>query len=214
MKRTLWALILTAAFLSLTAEDCFLKTQTVEVPVANSEKVMFHTQGTAQNTDMEDVDFKDALLDLEADNDFDLLLSANIENAWWRVESNNGDGGLSAMGDVTVELLPAVKPGATPLSVAVPILSYQTQSIDAALGAFQPVALNEQGVSLMNDAFDAWLQAKASGTPDDQLPSVNFRFVWHATISPADPPPNVDFIWGGKIQFTLVGVVDVDVPDF
>lgn len=209
MKRIFLCLLLVAAFLSLTAESCLLKETQVEVPVRDSQKLVFHTTGTTENTGVETVDFRDALIDLEESNDYDVLLRANLENAWWMVQENRGDGGLAAVGKVTVEQLNA-KPGLPGVAVVQDILSYQTQDIDAAVGTFQPVQLDSAGVTLMNKAFGDFLEARALGNPE---PSVEFSFVWSASVTGPGNPPNVDFTWEGKVRFSLVGLVTIDVPE-
>lgn len=206
MKRTVLYLLLAAGFLTLTAEDCFLEEKSVEVPVSDAEVKTFHTKGTTQKMDTWFIDFEEDLLDLENDNDLEVLLSAHLENAWWRVIENNSDPGLSVMGTMEVQLQDTGQTEPTET-----FLSYQSQSIDAAMGDFQPVQLNTAGVEIINKAFDDWLDAKAQNDP---LPSVNFKFTWYATVLPPEPPPNVDFTWEGKVRFTLVGLVTVDVPNF
>jgi hypothetical protein len=201
MKRSILVLLaLTGALFSLTADSCFLSTKTVEVPVRGSGDLLFTSQGSnPDNADSKLIDFAGLIEDLEKDSDFDALVSAHIENGYWRVARNGGAATTVLSGSITVQRESSAAP-------AVPLISYTSVAIASVLGDFKTAPLNSQGVDLLNQGFDQYLQAKALGQP---LPDLRYRFFWN---SHAEPVP-VDFDWEGKVKFTLVGLTKVDVPE-
>jgi len=199
--RMILMLALAAAFLSLTASSCLLSTKTIEVPVRGSGDVQFHAQGTDNGNDADSkvIDFASLMQDLEDESDFDALVSAHIENGYWRVARNGGAASTVVSGTLTVQNESSAAP-------PVPLISYTSVPIASVLGTFQLAPLNSQGVDLLNQGFDQYLQAKALGQP---LPDLRYRFYW---TSSSDTLP-VDFDWEGKVKFTLVGLTKVDVPE-
>lgn len=196
-------LALAAAMLTFTAESCFVSTKEVEVPVRGEGDMLFEARGNdAVDGGVTTIDFTELLEDLIQDSEFDTLVSAHIENGYWRVARNGGASDLLISGGVTVRREGSAAP-------ASPMISYTSVSIASALGEFQVAPLNESGVNLLNAGFDEYLQAKALGTT---LPDLRFVFTWSSSASPA-PPPAIDFDWEGKVKFILVGLTTVDVPE-
>lgn len=195
-------LVLAGAFLALTGESCVLETKEVEVPVRDAEDFTFTTAGNAQHSGSEVIDFTGSLLDLEDDNTFEQLLSANIEVGYWRVSANRGDADLVITGAVTVT---RVSSGASAT-----ILTYQSVPIASVTGPYRQAPLEAPGVNLLNAGFDEYLQARAQGQP---VPDLRFRFDWSGTATSGNAEPNVDFDWQAKVRFTLLGIVEVDVPE-
>ena len=76
----------------------------------------------------------------------------------------------------------------------------------------EEIELVEAGLELLTAGFDEYLEAKAQGLP---TPDLTYRFDWSGiAVSNSNPTdPDVDFKWEGKVKFTLVGLVKVDVPD-
>jgi hypothetical protein len=199
-RRIVLMLALVGAFLSLTADSCLLSTKKIEVPVRGSGDMLFTAQGNeADDSDTDVIDFAGLIQDLENDSDFDELLSAHIENGYWRVARNDGAASTVVSGTLTVQREGFAAP-------PVPLISYTSVPIAAALGTFQLAPLDSEGVNLLNQGFDQYLQAKAQGQP---LPNLEYRFFW---TSHSDTVP-VDFDWEGKVKFTLVGLTKVDVPE-
>ncbi len=201
MKRSIVVLLaLTGALFSLTADSCFLSTKTVEVPVRGSGDLLFTTQGNnPDDADSKLIDFAGLIEDLEKESDFDALVSAHIENGYWRVARNGGAATTIVRGSITVQRESSAAPG-------VSLISYTGVAIASVLGDFKVAPLNSQGVDLLNQGFDQYLQARALGQP---LPDLRYRFFWN---SHSDTVP-VDFDWEGKVKFTLVGLTKVDVPE-
>jgi hypothetical protein len=191
-------LALAAAMLTFTAESCFVSTKTVEVPVRGEGDLEFHTTGTSDSK-TEILDFTSLMEDLESDSAFDSLLSANIENGYWRVTRNLGSASTVLTGYLNVQREGSAAP-------AVPLISYTSINIADVSGEFVVAPLDPAGVSLLNAGFDQYLQAKALGTT---LPNLRFVFSWTSSATPAP----VDFYWEGKVKFILVGLTTVDVPE-
>ena len=191
-------LALAAAMLTFTAESCFVSTKTIEVPVRGDADLEFHATGTS-DSDTETVDFTGLMEDLEDDSEFDELLSAHIENGYWRVTRNEGSPSTEIGGSITVHREGSAAP-------AVPLINYTEIDIATVTGDFVVAPLSPAGVSLLNSGFDEYLDAKADGLPP---PSLRYVFTWTSSASPAP----VDFYWEGKVKFILVGLTEVDVPE-
>ncbi|NNF06939.1 MAG: hypothetical protein HKN21_09280 [Candidatus Eisenbacteria bacterium] len=215
-NRFLIAIGLMSIFFACTAENCVVETKEVEVPARSGEEVTFTTAGSSQHMDSEIVDFVPTLLDLEEENAFDALLSAHIENGFWRVEENRGDADLTISGSVSVTRLnPSPEGGIIPVAQTETLISYQSVPIASVLGPFQVAPLNAAAIALLNDGFNEYLQARAAQKLGENvtLPDLQYQFSWSGTASSSNANPNVDFDWQAKVKFTLVGVVSVDVPE-
>jgi hypothetical protein len=191
-------LALAAAMVTFTAESCFISTKEVEVPVRGEGDLEFHATGTSDSK-QDIIDFTQLLQDLENDSDFDPLLSADIENGYWRVTRNLGSATTVLTGHLTVQREGSAAP-------AVSLIDYTSVDIADVSGDFVVAPLNSAGVSLINAGFQEYLDAKAA---DAALPNLRFVFTWTSSATPAP----VDFYWEGKVKFTLVGLTTVDVPE-
>lgn len=209
---------LMAVFLSVTAENCVLQTKQLEVPVRDAEDVTFTTRGSAEHSGSTVVDFGPSLLNLESDSDFQVLLSAVVEAAEWRVKENRGDPDLVISGSMTVT---RVNP--TPTSIlalarseaGTPLLNYTSVPLASVLGDFRVAPLEDAGVSLLNEAFQEYFNARNAELQGQNvpLPDMQFRFDWSGTASSSSQNPTVDFDWQAKVKFTLTGLVEVEVPE-
>jgi hypothetical protein len=191
-------LALAAAIVTFTAESCFVSTKEIEVPVRGEGDLEFHTTGTSDSK-FETIDFTQLLQDLENDSDFDPLISANIENGYWRVTRNQGDPHTVVTGFLTVQREGSAAP-------AVALIDYSNIDIADMSGDFAVAPLDPAGVSLLNAGFQEYLTAKAA---DAALPNLKYVFYWTSSASPAP----VDFYWEAKVKFVLVGLTTVDVPE-
>jgi len=206
-RRIILVIGLLAAFLALTAADCIVVTKQAELPVRDDESFLFRAQGGPETTGSYPVDFGPSLDALEEEHDFVALLRAVVEAGFWRVASNNGDPDLVISGTITVTRLnPA--PGVRDVAQTALLMAYQPVTIASVIGAFQPAPLEEAGLDLLTEGFDEYLQARAQNLP---LPDMKYRFVWTGTANGSGS--DVDFTWEGKVKFTLVGLVQADVPD-
>lgn len=211
MRTRIWIILaLAAVMLSSTAADCILETKEIEVPVRSSEDMLFTTSGGSEHSGSEIVEFTDDLIEMEAENAFDKLVSAHIETGYWRVAENRGDADLVISGSVTVTRLGVTKGGLQDVSQTATLISYQAVPIASVLGPFKVAPLTEAGVNLLNAGFDEYLQARALGQP---IPNLTYRFDWSGVATSSSSTPNVDFDWEGRVKFALVGLVEVDVPD-
>ncbi len=191
-------LALAAAMVTFTAESCFISTKEVEVPVRGEGDLEFHATGTSDSR-QETIDFTALMEDLENDSDFDKLVSAHIENGYWRVTRNLGSASTVMSGNLTVQREGSAAP-------AVALIAYTSIDIADVSGDFVVAPLTAAGVSLLNAGFDEYLLAKANETA---LPNLRFVFTWNSSATPAP----VDFYWEGKVKFTMVGLTVVDVPE-
>ena len=215
MKRRIVILPLLFLWIMVSGEDCILKVKDVEFPARGSEEIPWTIFGCdPTDMDTEIIDFAGILLDLEADNEFDALLSSHIEAGFIRVSRNDGETDLEIGGSVFATWLNPPPEETDPGPHILATYSSPIAAITSTTEWFQ-VPMMTPGVELLNRGFDYWLQQRALGNVPEVL-EFKFDYTVSATPGPPDPCDPEDYLnfdLDGLIKFTLVGLVSVEVPD-
>ncbi len=204
MKRTTWLMLaLVAAFFAFTGETCTEETD-IEVPVTVETEFAFHSmseENDPDDADMDTVDLRQVLLDLEAEHDLDeyTLTSATFQQAAWTIrDGGTVPAGLTFTGAVT---LMRVEGGATGT-----IFPSQSTSADAAQAGFVTLTHSQAGVDILNQALKDYIGGRENGS----IPPITLKYSWAGTRTPVEPA--YDFFWDGQIKINVVGVATVDAP--
>lgn len=203
MKRHILVLLaLTVSALATMGNSCVLEDTSVEVPVRTNADLSFEARGDdAGDSGSATLNFTSVIADAERDVDISALVGIHVENGYWRVTRNGGNLDLAVSVTVTVTR--------TATGETQDLLHLDGVPIASVLGDFQAVPLDSAGVRLLNDGFQAYLDARNAG---GALPDLTYRFDWTTTVAPA-PPPAVDFDWEARIKLSIVGTVTVQVPE-
>jgi hypothetical protein len=199
-NRLLILVLLAAAAVALKGDNCVLENREVEIPLRGHEILPFTSQGE-DDTDVEYIDFGETLREIEedSDSDIDTLISVTLENVYWRLKENRGSPSTTVnSGDITVT---RISTGES--EVAINISGLLIQSVPDFV---RPAGLREEAVNLLRDGLAEYLAHRNEGAP---MPDLNYRFDWATSGAPAP----VDFDWEVKLDFTIVGVFSVEVPD-
>jgi hypothetical protein len=200
MNRKFWILMLLAfgAF-ALSGDSCFLSNKNIDVPLRGNVDMEFTSQGFT-DTDAETVDFGQELLDIEDDasSDIDTLVSASIENGFWRLIENRVPGTV-VTGWINVQRMST--------SVTEDLIAPTSVTIDDVGTTFVVAPLVEDGVNLLTAGFDEYVAWRNAGAVPP-MPDLRYVFIWNSSSS-----QNADFDWEARLRFTLVGVFSVEVPD-
>lgn len=197
MKKITIGILLAFAWLTLRADSCVLSSRNVEVPLRGDADLDFTTQGASDSKTFV-VDFLDILIDLEADEEIDELVSASIENGYWRLVENRGDPATTVTGSITIQRVSSGQ--------SAPLVAPETVVIEEVGSEFDVVPLQAAGVDLLTAGFDEYVAARNGGGP---FPDLDYVFTWNSNGGPSP----VDFDWQGRLKFTIVGVFEVEVPD-
>jgi hypothetical protein len=197
-------MLLTVGLLTLTGDSCFLESTNVEVPLRGNAEMDFTSVGMS-SSDSYEIDFFLELTEIEedADADVDTLVSAGIENAYWRLIENRGDTATVVTGSINVTRLST--------AMARPLIPPDTLTIEEVGTEFVLAPLDSAGINLLIAGFDEYVAYRndiRSGRILDP-PDLRYRFDWVSTGGPGV----VDFDWEARIRYILVGVFEVEVPE-
>ena len=201
MKRKFWILMLLAfgAF-ALSGDSCFLSNKNIDVPLRGNVDMEFTSQGFT-DSDAETVDFGELLQDLEEDDasSIDSLVSASIENGFWRLIDNRVPGTV-VTGSIDVQRMSTGDTEA--------LIAPRSVDIDSVGTEFVVAPLEEAGIDLLTAGFDEYVAWRNAGKDPITRPELTYIFIWNSSSS-----QNADFDWEARLRYTLVGVFKVEVPD-
>jgi hypothetical protein len=201
MKTTSSILFFAAALcLVLSGPGCIMEDRVVEVVVTGETCAVFtENHGSEQYTTPVVVDFASRIDEVLEDNDLDRsdITSAKVMSASYEVTDFSHDHDWSISGYITVERLGE--------GVPEKIIEYTEQSLMAAQAAPVGASLDADGVALVNQALQDYL--------DGDYPMLRLE-VNNGSVEPA---PNADdrlvFTWEACMKIHVLYEEEVDVPD-
>jgi hypothetical protein len=160
----------------------------------------FTSQGFT-DSDAETVDFGQELQDLEEDDasSIDSLVSASIENGFWRLIVNRVPGTV-VTGSIDVQRMSTSDTQA--------LIAPRSVDIDSVGTEFVVAPLEEAGVDLLTAGFDEYVAWRNAGMDPFTRPELTYIFIWNSQSD-----QDADFDWEARLRYTLVGVFKVEVPD-
>jgi hypothetical protein len=161
--------------------------------------MMFTSQGSS-DLDTYTIDFFQEMQDIEEDAtaDVDTLVSASIENGYWRLVENRGPAETTITGSITVT---RISTGQTES-----LIPPQSVAIEEVGTEFELAPLEKAGIDLLTDGFDEYVAWRNGETAQ---PDLRYRFDWSSSAGPVD----ADFDWEARVRYTIVGAFAVEVPD-
>jgi hypothetical protein len=202
MKKT--AFILSAAGLIVGSSSCIMEDRIVEFVVHEGtceEFIEYSTNATFVTPVT--VDYADEINRALEDNDISRedMVTARVVSATYEVTQFSHAHDWTIGGSVTIERTDI---GGSPEV----LFEYPSQSIADALGHVTRVALNPDGVAVINQALDDFIAGGASGHP---------VFIIRVNNESVTPMPSVSdpiaFLWRACITVHIVTKRDAEVPD-
>lgn len=199
IKKARLLVLLAVGALALRGDSCFIHNRDVEVPLRGNADMTFTSVGI-NDQDSYSVDFFQEIQDIENDatTDVDSLVSAGIENGYWRLVVNRGPANTTVTGAITVTRLST--------NQTAELIPPQSVNIDEVGTAFVVAPLEAAGLDLLTQGFDEYVAYRNGETA---APDLNYRFDWTSSAGPV----GADFDWEARIRYIVVGSFAVDVPD-
>jgi hypothetical protein len=190
--------LLAAGFLSLTAENCILESKSTEVPLKGNADMGFTSTGT-NDADVYSIDFFAEIQDIENDAtaDVDELVSATIEQIYWRLKMNNGPSPTVITGGMTVT---RVSTGTTATLVSPTSIDIEDVGME-----FVSAPVEQAGIELLTAGFDEYIDYRNGLTGP---PNLEYEFTWSSSSS-----VNANFDWEARMRYTITGIFEVEVPE-
>lgn len=191
-----WA---TAAMLLgvLASSGCLLSEKNVEVPFRGSASAEFQTLGFGGN-DTESIDFLTEIEDALTEGDSILdLLDLTVEGAYYRVVARAAPTGSAP---VTLRI-DVWRQGVEPQPLVILVIP----DLSAVAPGFHAVPLESAGLGLILEGFDEYVAYRNEGGAP---PNLTYFFDLSATSDTF-----LDVTWEGKLKFTAIGVLEVEIPD-
>jgi hypothetical protein len=202
MKRTsLIMLAIAALSLVLTGPGCIVEDRVIEIVLTGETCSEFHeNHASEQDTTSVLVDYAHLVDEILDDNDVDKsdIVSAKVMSASYQVtEFDHGDDWVIS-GYITARL---VGSGGEAESV----IAYTNQSLLAAMPEPVPAKLKEEGVDVVNEALQVYL--------DGGSPVLEFE-IRHGSVEPTPSPEDpLVFTWEACIKIHVLYREDIEVPD-
>jgi hypothetical protein len=200
MKTTIIA-ISTVVLAALGMPACIYEDKVLEIVYTGETHADFHEDETgADNPETEIVDVADEIRDILEDNDLSIsdIDDAFVTSVHYGVTQFSQDHDWIVSGEISVQRVDLGGPWT-------PIVSYTSQSVQAALGQKIPAPLLPGGVDVINQALDDFLNGAD--------PVLAFQ-VLHGTIAPvpSDSDPMI-FDWRAWLAIQIITHQEVEVPD-
>jgi hypothetical protein len=201
--RFLIPVLLVLLAFAVSGSDCLLYNKVLDVVYVHSTCVDFvQAEDSEEFTTPEVVDYADEIDQILDDNDISKsdIVAAHVVSASYEVTDFSQAHDWIISGEITVRRTDVSGPTAT-------IVEYTSQSVEAALGVRTPAVLVQEGVDLLNDALDDYL--------DGGMPVLEFTVVSSTGDVEPDPSPQdvMEFEWRACIAFHIVATVTTDAPD-
>jgi len=201
MRRSTFMLTAYAAlWLILAGGGCVLEEKVIEVVYTGETCAEFlEAHESAQFTTPVIDDYGDRINDIleEEGLNRDDILAAKVMSAAYQVTEFDHGHDWTISGYITAEHIGNGGPAA--------ILTYTDQSLVAAMPEAVPADLNSDGVAVVNEALQAYL--------DGGYPMLKFE-VHNGTVQPApSPTDSLVFAWEACIKIHVVYSEELEVPD-
>lgn len=199
LKKTRLLVLLAVGALALRGDSCFIHNRDIEVPLRGNADMEFVSQGES-DLDTYEIDFFQEIQDIEDDatSEVDSLVSASIEQGYWRLVENRGPAGTTITGGITVTRLST--------NQTETLIAPQSVAIEEVGKEFVIAPLVAAGLNLLTEGFDEYVAYRNGETGP---PDLRYRFDWSSSAGPVD----ADFTWEARLRYIITGTFAVEVPD-
>jgi hypothetical protein len=199
LKKTRLLVLLAVGALALRGDSCFIQNKDIEVPLKGYADMAFTSQGLT-DLDVFIIDFFLEIQDIEEDADVevDSLISASVENGYWRLVENRGPANTTITGSLTVTRVLS--------NETAQLIAPQSVNIDNVGTEFVVIPLEKEGLDLLTEGFNDYIAYRNGETGP---PDLIYRFDWSSSSGSI----TTDFDWEARLKYTITGAFSVDVPD-